>query len=119
MIQSCLRSKTRKLCTRLVDPPTSEEVRRLGVVTYDIEKDGYLLDIGYAKLETLLVVGQYWPPSQAMTLTISQKLAPRRRHIQQPRNSIRFRQRSSSAPAGDLGASWWNAWCRDKPARRG
>ena len=81
MIQSCLRSKTRKLRTRLKDPPTSKEVRRMGVVTYDIGKDGCLLDIGYTKLEAVLVVAQYWQPSQAMILTIPQKLTPRRRHI--------------------------------------
>jgi hypothetical protein len=56
MIQSCLRRKTRTLRTRLMDPPTSKEGRRMGVVTYDIEKDGYLLDVGYAKLEAVLVV---------------------------------------------------------------
>jgi hypothetical protein len=64
-----------------MDPPTAKEVRRMGVVTYDIEKDGYLLDIGYTNLEIALVVAQYWQPFQAMILTIFQKLAPRRRHI--------------------------------------
>lgn len=42
----------------------------MGVVTCDIKKDGYLLDIAYTKLEAVLAVAQYWQPSQAMILTI-------------------------------------------------